>query len=83
MYNIYTNMNNIYKNTIEDSNDGLRKEKRSKRKKIKRKKEGILLKNHQATMALLISLPNTRFEENQEKDEKRKGCMIVPSYKGS
>ena len=49
----------MYKKRIEDSNDGFRKEKRSKRKKIKRKIEGILLKNHQTTMALLISLPNT------------------------
>ena len=61
----------------------LEKEKQRKRKKLKRKKKASSWKNHQATMALLISLPNTHFEENQEEDEKRKGCMSVPSYKGS
>ena len=39
------------------------------------------MKNHQATMALLTSLPNTPFEI-QEEDEMRKECMSVPSHSG-
>ena len=39
-------------------------ERKRVKEKIKRE-EGILLKNHRATMALLISLPNTPFEKSR------------------
>ena len=51
-----------------------------RKNKEKRKKEleihkGILLKNKQATMDLLISLPNAGLL-----DEKRRVCISVPSH---
>ena len=64
MYNIYNNKNNIYKKEEENSYDGFRKEKRVIGKRL-REKESISLKNHQATMALLISLPNTPSEKSR------------------
>ena len=61
---------------------GLERKKKSRRKKIKRKKEGILLKNHQAIMTLLISLPNTFRKKTRGRWEK-KGlyeCTLIQGF---
>ena len=70
----------MYTVTREYGNDGFRMEKRTE--KLLREKESILLKNHQATMALLLSLPNTLLRK-QEDDGKRKDCKSMPSCNGS
>ena len=68
MYVVYTVTSTIYAKIREDSKDGFRK--KSKRKDIKRN-DGILLKNHDATMALLTRLPNSPFEKSRGRlDEK-------------
>ena len=55
--------------------------KKRRRRKKARKEEGNLLINHQASLALQLSLPYTPFEKNKRKDNERKVSLSVPSSK--